>query len=141
MINLILPLLKAVWSFFLNFIRHFDNNQHKVASVVVRTWAFGVCFLLFPDVLKNLLFYFFLTWDLCLLLLYCSPLSSLCSLSGKNTINNRTQAVPSSELPRFTNTNKHNFHSDELHKTKQKTPPRLLSILCCVKSHCSLQVR
>ena len=73
--------------------------------------------------------FFLLTSHLCLPLLYCSSFSSLCSLTRKHTLNKWIQTIPSSELPPFTNTNKHNFHSDALHKTKQKTPPGMLSIL------------
>lgn len=47
---LILPLLKAVCSFFLKFISRFNNNQRKELSVLVRIWAF----FLLPYALKNL---------------------------------------------------------------------------------------
>lgn len=129
---LILPLLKAVSSFFLKFISHFDKTRHKELSGLVRIRAFfatSLCIEIFGD-------FFSLTWDLCLPLLYWSNFSSLCSLTGRPSLNNQIQTIPSSELPPFTNINKHNYHSDELHKVKHKTPPRMLSILCCAKKLC-----
>lgn len=71
---------------------HFDNNQHKVLSDVVRTWTFGVClFVCFSHSLcieKFACFFFFPdTRDLYLPLLYCSLFSCPCSLSEKHIIN------------------------------------------------------